>query len=78
MGMSQLGIAGAGFGAAMLGTLWAYDGWIGVTNMAEELKNPAKKLPKVISIGVIFVKYLILIVLVILVLKLSSIDCKSI
>ena len=44
-----------GFGAAILGTLWAYDGWIGVTNMAGELKNPGKSLPKVISIGVIFV-----------------------
>ncbi|AIQ57556.1 APC family permease [Paenibacillus borealis] len=46
---------GAGFGAAVLGTLWAYDGWISVTNMAGEIKNPAKTLPKVISIGVIFV-----------------------
>ncbi|MNB82937.1 Serine/threonine exchanger SteT [compost metagenome] len=47
--------AGAGFGAAVLGTLWAYDGWISVTNMAGEIKNPAKTLPRVISIGVIFV-----------------------
>lgn len=46
---------GAGFGVAVLGTLWAYDGWIGVTNMAGEIKNPAKTLPKAISIGVIFV-----------------------
>ncbi len=44
-----------GFGAAILGTLWAYDGWISVTNMAGELKNPTKDLPKVISFGVIFV-----------------------
>lgn len=43
------------FGAAILGTLWAYDGWISVTNMAGELKNPTKDLPKVISLGVIFV-----------------------
>lgn len=47
--------AGTGFGAAILGTLWAYDGWISVTNMAGELKNPSKDLPKVISFGVIFV-----------------------
>lgn len=47
-------VASAGFGAAILGTLWAYDGWISVTNMAGELKNP-KKLPAVISIGIIFV-----------------------
>jgi len=42
-----------GFGAAILGTLWAYDGWIGVTNMAGELKNPGKSLPKVITIGIL-------------------------
>ena len=44
-----------GIGAAILGTLWAYDGWIGVTNMAAEMNNPKKNLPKVISIGIIFV-----------------------
>lgn len=44
-----------GFGTAILGTLWAYEGWISVTNMAGELKNPAKDLPKVISLGVMFV-----------------------
>ncbi len=42
-------------GAAILGTLWAYDGWIGVTNMAAEMKDPKKNLPRVISIGIIFV-----------------------
>jgi APA family basic amino acid/polyamine antiporter len=47
--------SGAGFGVAILGTLWAYDGWIGVTNMAGEVKNPSKTLPKVISLGVLFV-----------------------
>ena len=54
-GSSQEALQGAGFGAAILGTLWAYDGWIGVTNMAGELKNPSKTLPRVISIGVLFV-----------------------
>jgi len=46
---------GAGFGAAILGTLWAYDGWIGVTNIAGELKNPAKEMPKAIIYGVTLV-----------------------
>lgn len=41
----------AGFGAAILGTLWAYDGWVGVGNMAGELKNPGKDLPKAIILG---------------------------
>lgn len=42
-------------GTAILGTLWAYDGWIGVTNMAGEMQNPKKNLPRVISIGILFV-----------------------
>ena len=50
-----IGEGGADIGAAILGTLWAYDGWIGVTNMAGEMKNPKKNLPKVISVGIIFV-----------------------
>ena len=53
---------GAGFGTAILGTLWAYDGWIGITNVAGELKNPAEELPKAIIYGVtavIFVYVLI-------------------
>lgn len=50
-----IGQGGGGIGAAILGTLWAYDGWIGVTNMAAEMKDPKKNLPKVISIGIVFV-----------------------
>ena len=41
----------AGFGAAILGTLWAYDGWVGVGNMAGELKDPKKDIPRSIIIG---------------------------
>jgi len=41
----------SGFGAAILGTLWAYDGWVAVGNMAGELKNPKKDLPKSIILG---------------------------
>lgn len=44
-------IQGAGFGAAILGTLWAYDGWISVGNMAGEFKNPGKDLPRAIILG---------------------------
>jgi APA family basic amino acid/polyamine antiporter len=47
--------AGAGFGAAMLGTLWAYDGWVGVGNIAGELKNPRKDIPKSIIFGIIVI-----------------------
>lgn len=42
---------GAGMGAAILATLWAYDGWMGVSNIAGEIENPSKNLPKAIIIG---------------------------
>ena len=49
---SEVATAGlAGFGTAILGTLWAYDGWVGVGNMAGELKNPKKDIPRSIIIG---------------------------
>jgi len=58
-GSAGLGMSSAknlsGLGAAILGTLWAYDGWIGVTNMTGEIKNPEKKLPMIIGGGVVFV-----------------------
>src|ERR1043166_6418568 len=35
----------AGLAAAMLGALWAYDGWNNITFLAGEVKNPARNLP---------------------------------
>ncbi len=35
----------AGFAAAMLGALWAYDGWNNITFLAGEVKNPHRNLP---------------------------------
>ena len=35
----------AGFGAAMLGALWAYDGWENVAPLAGEVKNPRRNIP---------------------------------
>jgi len=51
---------GAGMGAAILATLWAYDGWIGVGFVAGEMKNPAKQLPRaiIIGLGIVMVAYL--------------------
>ncbi|MGE5654661.1 MAG: APC family permease, partial [Bacillota bacterium] len=46
---------GTGLGAAILATLWAYDGWISVTNVAGEIKDPAKQLPRSIIAGIGFV-----------------------
>jgi basic amino acid/polyamine antiporter, APA family len=42
----------AGFGAAMLGAMWAYNGWNEVTYVAEEVKNPKRNLPIAIIVGI--------------------------
>jgi APA family basic amino acid/polyamine antiporter len=34
-----------GFGAAMLGALWGYDGWDNLTFVAGEVKDPARNIP---------------------------------
>ncbi|MBB2480790.1 amino acid permease [Bacillus sp. APMAM] len=43
------------FGAAVLATLYAYDGWMNVGFMAGEMKNPAKTLPRAIIFGIVIV-----------------------
>jgi APA family basic amino acid/polyamine antiporter len=45
----------AGFGAAMLGALWAYDGWNNVTLVAGEVKNPQRNIPIALIGGMIVV-----------------------
>ena len=52
----------AGFGAAMLGALWAYDGWNNVTPLAGEIKDPAKNLPRAFFGGMLVVGALYLVV----------------
>lgn len=44
-----------GMAAAILATLWAYDGWVLVGFVAGEMKNPAKILPLAIVSGLIVV-----------------------
>lgn len=48
-------------GAGLLATMFAYDGWIHVGNIAGELKNPARDLPRAIAGGIlgIMVVYLL-------------------
>lgn len=45
----------AGFALAMVGALWAYDGWSGVTRVAAEVKEPAKNLPRALAYGILTV-----------------------
>ncbi len=45
----------AGFGAAMLGALWAYDGWNRIAPLAGEVKNPSRNLPLAFIGGTVIV-----------------------
>lgn len=61
IGMSSGAPSSLGMGAAILATLWAYDGWIGVSFVAGEMKNPAKQLPKaiIIGLGIVMLAYIV-------------------
>jgi APA family basic amino acid/polyamine antiporter len=52
----------AGFAAAMIGALWAYDGWNNITFLAGEVKNPGRNLPLALIGGGIVVMALYLFV----------------
>lgn len=51
-----------GFIAAMLGALWAYDGWNNVTLVAGEVQNPARNLPRALIGGMLLIMGLYLFV----------------
>ena len=62
-GVSASAMGGiAGFGAAMLGALWAYDGWNNVAPLCGEAKDPQRTLPRMFIYGmlVVLVLYLLL------------------
>lgn len=52
----------AGFGAAMLGALWAYDGWNNVAPLAGEITDPQRNLPRAFIGGTLVVAVLYLFV----------------
>lgn len=45
----------AGFGAAMLGALWAYNGWNGVGYLGGEIKDPGRTLPRALIGGTLLI-----------------------
>jgi APA family basic amino acid/polyamine antiporter len=51
----------AGFGAAMMGAMWSYNGWNEVTYVAGEVKDPQHNLPRAIigGLGIIATLYLL-------------------
>jgi len=48
----------AGVGAAMLGALWAYDGWNNVAPLAGEIRDPQRNLPRAFVGGMLVVGFL--------------------
>jgi len=45
----------AGFGAAMIGALWAYDGWSNLSILAGEVKNPQRNIPLALIGGMLLI-----------------------
>jgi len=45
------GLGLMGMASAMVGVLWAYDGWTNVTPLAEEIKNPGANIPRALLLG---------------------------
>lgn len=45
----------AGFGAAMLGALWAYDGWNNLTLVAGEVERPQRNIPIALISGMLLI-----------------------
>ncbi|MFL1695969.1 APC family permease [Weissella kandleri] len=62
----QAGTHTSGFltalGAGLLATMYAYDGWIHVGNIAGELKNPSRDLPRAIAGGLLGIMIIYLLV----------------
>lgn len=52
----------AALGSGLLATMFAYDGWIHIGNIAGELKNPKKDLPKAISLGLLGIMVIYLLI----------------
>ncbi|MBM3985698.1 MAG: APC family permease, partial [Planctomycetes bacterium] len=50
--LPESGALVAGLGAAMIATLWTYDGWYGATFEAGELRDPGRSLPRGLATGV--------------------------
>jgi APA family basic amino acid/polyamine antiporter len=45
----------AALGVGMIAVFWSYDGWYGVTNVAGEMRDPARNLPRSLLAGTVVV-----------------------
>jgi amino acid transporter len=50
----------AGLGTALVGVLWAYNGWMNVSNIAGEVRNPKRNMPLALLAGVGIIIFLYL------------------
>jgi APA family basic amino acid/polyamine antiporter len=48
----SLGAMISGFGVALIGVFWAFDGWVYITWVAGEIKDPQRVLPRAMVMGV--------------------------
>lgn len=60
--LSSLSELSGPFGLALVAVLWSYDGWIEITYVAGEIKNPQKVLPRslVLSTLIVIVAYVMI------------------
>ncbi len=61
-GVTVTGAGLSGFAAAMLGALWAYDGWNNISYMAGEVKHPERNLPIALITSMLIVMALYVVV----------------
>lgn len=52
----------SGFGVALISVFWAFDGWVYVTWVAGEIKDPQRVLPRAMVLGVLLVSLIYLVI----------------
>ena len=50
----------SGLAAALVGVLWAYDGWINIGPVVEEIRNPQRNVPRALTYGICLVMFVYL------------------
>lgn len=51
--LTEAAPATAGVATALVGALWAYDGWTNVTRVAGEVRDPQRNVPRSLALGVL-------------------------